>query len=225
VSPNGTRRGFTLIELLVVIAIIAILAAILFPVFAKAREKAKIATCTSNLKQIGNAIQMYGSDYDGYLYPEMCGPSDNRIKVVRAYHPYIKSFEVWRCPTDGQNGAPLDYRWGVTVGNRRRPFTEEDMTPTANLTAGTSYWYVGLDPWKNYKRRKLEDVRAYKDATLGQVGWVCRDNDWLQPRGNSYYSTGHGKATKPWQPPRGGDFPSNCLWLDGSVTWLVVWEG
>ena len=64
------RRGFTLIELLVVIAIIAILAAILFPVFARAREKARQASCVSNLKQIGLAMQMYASDYD-----ERCPPT------------------------------------------------------------------------------------------------------------------------------------------------------
>ena len=61
------RRGFTLIELLVVIAIIAILAAILFPVFAQAREKARQATCTSNMKQIGMATLMYATDYDEQL--------------------------------------------------------------------------------------------------------------------------------------------------------------
>src|SRR6187549_1106130 len=59
------RTGFTLIELLVVVAIIAILAAILFPVFAQAREKARATTCTSNLKQLGTAVQMYLQDYDG----------------------------------------------------------------------------------------------------------------------------------------------------------------
>jgi len=59
-----TRRGFTLVELLVVIAIIAILAAILFPVFARAREAARSASCRSNLKQIGLAINMYRQDYD-----------------------------------------------------------------------------------------------------------------------------------------------------------------
>src|SRR2546425_6224745 len=61
------RRGFTLIELLVVIAIIAILAAILFPVFAQAREKARGATCLSNLKQIGLGMMMYAQDYDEIL--------------------------------------------------------------------------------------------------------------------------------------------------------------
>jgi len=61
------RRGFTLIEMLIVIAIMAILAAILFPVFAKAREKARQAACSSNLKQIGLAVMMYISDYDQVL--------------------------------------------------------------------------------------------------------------------------------------------------------------
>ena len=64
------RSGFTLIELLVVIAIIAILAAILFPVFARARESARKTQCLSNMKQLGNAVMMYTNDYDEY-FPEM----------------------------------------------------------------------------------------------------------------------------------------------------------
>src|SRR2546423_15432359 len=63
------RQGFTLIELLVVIAIIAILAAILFPVFAQAREKARATSCLSNFKQVGLGIEMYKQDYDGYWPP------------------------------------------------------------------------------------------------------------------------------------------------------------
>jgi len=62
--PQARRKGFTLIELLVVIAIIAILAAILFPVFAQAREKARQTTCTSNVKNLGLAVVMYAQDYD-----------------------------------------------------------------------------------------------------------------------------------------------------------------
>src|SRR5690606_7775528 len=72
-APAAQREGFTLIELLVVIAIIAILAAILFPVFARARENARKATCQSNLKQMGNGFSMYAQDYDGMLPDLMMG--------------------------------------------------------------------------------------------------------------------------------------------------------
>src|ERR1700710_862380 len=92
--PNHTRRrGFTLIELLVVIAIIAILAAILFPVFAQAREKARQASCLSNEKQIGLAILAYVQDYDE-TYPQgsYMDPTDTSpTPWMHTVDPYVKS--------------------------------------------------------------------------------------------------------------------------------------
>jgi prepilin-type N-terminal cleavage/methylation domain-containing protein/prepilin-type processing-associated H-X9-DG protein len=125
----SSRRGFTLIELLVVIAIIAILAAILFPVFAKAREKARQSSCASNLKQIGLATLQYMQDYDGVtplstnaawqeIRSGCCtggGWSSNKrgVGVTTAptmvkndfvwmrLDPYIKNSQVWVCPSMG----------------------------------------------------------------------------------------------------------------------------
>lgn len=88
------RRGFTLIEVLVVVAVIAILAAILFPVFARAREAARTSTCRSNLHQIGLALGMYARDYDGKLPPR-----SNDLKPLAL--PYVNGESVFRCPSDG----------------------------------------------------------------------------------------------------------------------------
>src|SRR6186713_437363 len=91
------RTGFTLIELLVVIAIIAILAAILFPVFAQAREKARQASCVSNLKQITIGQLMYAQDYDETLVTSWARgfPGDFNFFV----QPYMKSLQVLHCPS------------------------------------------------------------------------------------------------------------------------------
>src|SRR5436853_6836692 len=110
-----TRRAFTLIELLVVIAIIAILAALLFPVFAQAREKARQASCTSNLRQIGMALALYVQDYDdrlpdrrdlkntlpgGYKPWTTWPPSDPRCGWAAAVlDPYVKNAGIWACPS------------------------------------------------------------------------------------------------------------------------------
>ncbi len=97
------RTGFTLIELLVVIAIIAILAAILFPVFARAREKAHQASCQSNLKQIGLAFAMYQQDY-GKFAPHRNGAAWDYSLPANAYWgvwyaPYIKNEQIFNCPS------------------------------------------------------------------------------------------------------------------------------
>jgi prepilin-type N-terminal cleavage/methylation domain-containing protein/prepilin-type processing-associated H-X9-DG protein len=92
------RRGFTLIELLVVIAIIAILAAFLFPVFAQAREKARSATCQSNLKQLATAQMMYAQDYEECLCPNRNNAAGGGAWNV-LLQPYVKNTGVFLCPS------------------------------------------------------------------------------------------------------------------------------
>jgi prepilin-type N-terminal cleavage/methylation domain-containing protein/prepilin-type processing-associated H-X9-DG protein len=103
---RNKTRAFTLIELLVVIAIIAILAAILFPVFAKARERAKQTTCLSNLKQIGIGLTSYASDYDD-VYPAERFPGTPLRTWKDAIQPGIKSVDVWACPSNTHTWDPI----------------------------------------------------------------------------------------------------------------------
>ncbi len=109
------RYGFTLIELLVVIAIIAILAAILFPVFAQAREKARATACLSNSKQIGLSLQMYTQDYDEAFPCEAIDIPPKTQETNQIWHgmidawmelvPYIKTTELWFCPDRTETGC------------------------------------------------------------------------------------------------------------------------
>jgi prepilin-type N-terminal cleavage/methylation domain-containing protein/prepilin-type processing-associated H-X9-DG protein len=96
---RANRRAFTLIELLVVVAIIAILAAILFPVFAQAREKARQAGCLSNLKQIGAAAQMYAQDYEERLPGTELGEGEGEYYWLEMLSPYTKNREIFHCPS------------------------------------------------------------------------------------------------------------------------------
>ncbi|MHB8997616.1 MAG: DUF1559 family PulG-like putative transporter [Armatimonadota bacterium] len=103
-----SKRGFTLIELLVVIAIIAILAAILFPVFAKAREKARQSSCLSNVKQIGLAIMQYAQDYDEIMpYASAWGTPARNWNIW--LDPYVKNTQIFQCPSF--SGSTLGYGW------------------------------------------------------------------------------------------------------------------
>jgi prepilin-type N-terminal cleavage/methylation domain-containing protein/prepilin-type processing-associated H-X9-DG protein len=100
---SRTRGGFTLIELLVVIAIIAILAAILFPVFARARAKANQTKCLNNVKEIALAIAMYVSDYDqmwvGYAQLQIGNPAPNGTGLPGLLMPYVKNWQLFNCPS------------------------------------------------------------------------------------------------------------------------------
>ena len=103
---KGLKAGFTLIELLVVIAIIAILAAILFPAFARARENARRASCLSNLKQVGLGIMQYTQDYDeklpyvtSYDVSNYSNPLNTTTNWIAQSQPYVKSWQLYRCPS------------------------------------------------------------------------------------------------------------------------------
>jgi prepilin-type N-terminal cleavage/methylation domain len=139
---RNKQRAFTLIELLVVIAIIAILAAILFPVFAQAREKARQASCSSNLKQIGTAIAMYVQDYEETYPPGM------DACWTRAWpsmvEPYVKNIEVFSCPSgrsgtafpDRPNrGVAIDYAANGLIGRNQANTAFEPAGPLASMQA------------------------------------------------------------------------------------------
>ena len=134
------KRGFTLIELLVVIAIIAILAAILFPVFAKAREKARQTSCLNNVKQLTLGALMYNQDYDerfvdGTAIPNYTPtpPDNNRCWWRFKIQPYVKNWQCFNCPsgesrdwslitTQGQGSYGYDEGLGgVSLGSLNTP--------------------------------------------------------------------------------------------------------
>jgi len=130
-----------LIELLVVIAIIAILAAILFPVFAQAREAARKASCESNLKQIALALSMYQQDYDGKMMcsgalpvnPATAADGSNLVRNVQGgmvymLNPYIKNTQVFKCPSD-----PGDDYWARNDGASWYPNAPWSRTPTSYM--------------------------------------------------------------------------------------------
>ena len=190
------RRGFTLIELLVVIAIIAILAAILFPVFIRVKQQANSAVCKSNLRQIGLANQMYMDDYDdrfataadhndrfvGYAQPNPT-PTPFPWQLL---DPYTKNHNLWRCPSDT----------GYTVRS-----IGLDFTPSTFETQGSSYVYhtdYAWDPdrnrWAPLQSGQLK--RPTENYVFAEsVGWW--HNALRDPRGTSARKTNHFNVLAP----------------------------
>lgn len=117
-----SHKAFTLIELLVVIAIIALLAAILFPVFARAREQARRSSCANNLKQIGLGVLQYNQDFDEIYFPaEVAIGTAGGATLVTRLKPYTKSIQPFVCPSGSKNLTPpgninsrLDFMWVST---------------------------------------------------------------------------------------------------------------
>lgn len=150
-SVKRRSTGFTLIELLVVIAIIAILAAILFPVFAQARDKARGVSCLSNMKQLALGAAMYANDYDshyvssgGDCYGAPPGCSINTPKPSMQWqwtiYPYVKNWQVYRCPSDPHepNHIATSYtenNWGTNDHNASAGGVNEARTDKPGETA------------------------------------------------------------------------------------------
>ncbi len=133
---HGSTSGFTLIELLVVIAIIAILAAILFPVFARAREKARQSSCLSNVKQVMLGHAQYMQDYDGFTCPSHLPGSGQWYDLIQ---PYVKNDQILICPSassqgaGGISGSNVGYGWNYRYLTYDPPGRSADYgEPTAH---------------------------------------------------------------------------------------------
>ncbi len=222
------KRAFTLIELLVVIAIIAILAAILFPVFTQAKESAKRTECLSNLRQIGVGLEMYLSDYDqrlpdrrdlkqslpGGWKPWSTWPvSDPRSGwAAMLMNPYLNNYEIWTCPSVR----------GSSIG--QLPQVTEAISSDANAPVAR-YWMwrfdqftdpVPLDDlWGKTTDQSVTDLQAAKNP---QAGYPTSDSD-VEMAVDPYFPTTVPSLgqLKGLAVHRGG---RNRLMLDCHVQWM-----
>jgi prepilin-type N-terminal cleavage/methylation domain-containing protein/prepilin-type processing-associated H-X9-DG protein len=160
------RHGFTLIELLVVIAIIAILAAILFPVFARARSKARQAGCLSNLRQVGLAWEMYAQDHDEMTCPIYISSGTLRLRWQQLIQPYARNTDIYRCLDgpkliDPYSGLYLSYGMNSTNDGANCLWYPTCLgaieAPSETIVFGDSadgryyiYWHDTTEPHERY---------------------------------------------------------------------------
>ncbi len=218
---SRSRTGFTLIELLVVIAIIAILAAILFPVFARAREKARQASCLSNVKQLALSALMYVQDYDErMIYGRLpsWGSGPPYFSFIQFINPYVKNSQVFDCPSQSSKSA-VTYN-----GSRSYPFnmlmfgqalaTIKSPAETVMLGDGTVNTYNGVwDMYNPSRGRRLDRVDGTEYATWGSgttQSWSqCNFCEGHNATGNVAFVDGHAKAMK-----------YETLFAGGANTWF-----
>jgi len=186
------KRGFTLIELLVVIAIIAILAAILFPVFAKAREKARTASCQSNLKQLALGAMMYAQDYDetmirsniapGHLHLANGATSTTTDQLwVYSLYSYVKNVQVYNCPSGTNEFSASVYTSSLGYGYNDNyslggiPLAEIASPSETILFADCDYYLTDWDTNATSDNHAAVDSRHSGGANLafldGHVKW------------------------------------------------------
>lgn len=218
-----TQKAFTLIELLVVIAIIAILAAILFPVFAQARESARMTSCLNNMRQLGLGLQMYAQDSDE-TFPSIYAGYDQNYKYIghegwmwkNAIAPYLKNKGIFRCPSnpvsdpDGPSNDPNNDR-----GNAFGHVMEKDglMPQSYGMNAGATTWVDTGDPGNNWANKPLKLASINRAANLVAIG----ENTWREGDfGSDWFLNGTGQCDNhALYTHRGFDGPMNFTYFDG----------